>query len=62
MAGRLSCMLKQKPGASLAEKLRPIALLEASYNKDIKELSGNKMVEVVRSIDFMPKEICNERG
>ena len=55
-------MLKQKPGASLAEKLRPIALLEASYNKDIKELSGNKMVEVVRSIDFMPKEICNERG
>ena len=46
---------------SLVQKFRLIVMLEAGYNKGIKEFSGNKIVEVVRRIDFTPKEIYSER-
>ena len=58
----ISCMLEKKIGVALIEKLRAIVLLEADYNKGIKEIFGTRMLNSAREHDLMPEEIFSERG
>ena len=58
----LTCMLEKKPGVSLIEKLRAIVLLEADYNKAIKEMFGMRMLMLAREYGLIPDEIFSERG
>ena len=55
-------MLEKKPGITLIEKLQAILLVEADSNASYKEIFGNRMLDVVRSHGFMPKEIYSEKG
>ena len=45
---RMSCILEKKPGSSLTETMRAIVLLEADYNKGIKEMFGMRMLAIAR--------------
>ena len=58
----MSCMLEKKPGVALIEKLRAIVLLEADYNKAIKEMFGMRMLNLARAYGLMPEDIFSERG
>lgn len=58
----MTCMLEKKPGVALIEKLRAIVLLEADYNKAIKEMFGMRMLNSAREHGLMPEEIFSERG
>ena len=58
----MTCMMEKKPGITLIEKLRAIVLLEADYNKGIKEMFGMRMLAIARQYGLMPEEIFSERG
>ena len=58
----ISCMLEEKPRVSLIEKLRAILLLEADFNKGIKEIFGNCILKLVRKHGLMPEDIFSETG
>ena len=58
----VSCMLEKKQGVALIEKLRAIVLLEADYNKGIKEMFGMRMLALARQHGLMPETVFSERG
>ena len=58
----LTAMIEKKPGATSLAKLRAILLMEADFNKSLKEVFGRRMMDSVRGWGLMQDEIFSERG
>ena len=58
----LTAMIEKKPGVTSLAKLRAILLMEADFNKSLKEIFGCRMMDSVRSNGLMQDEIFSERG
>ena len=58
----LTAMIEKKPGATSIAKLRAILLMEADFNKSLKEIFGCRMMDSVRSNGLMQDEIFSEKG
>jgi hypothetical protein len=55
-------MLEKFSGCALITKVRSILLMEADFNSTNKIIYGQRMLQVVCNIEFMPEEIYREKN
>ena len=58
----LTAVIEKKLGATSLAKLRAILLMEADFNKSLKEIFCRWMMDSVRNNGLMQDEIFSEKG